>query len=446
MKIVGSTLDVLIGGLVPEDRNLIASMEVVGGNGLKIRGNYFGLDANGNDLIGGSPWGIKLNSFSGFEIGSSLPGGGNAISGFNIAGILIPVDYAINPPLMHIRGNKIGTDASGTVPVPNSVGIQSGRQNTVIGGIAPGEGNLIAFNGSGVRVSATGNPVRGNSIHSNTGLGVDLTPAGVNSNDFCDLDSGANLGQNFPVIENAVLSGSTTEISGYLATGSPMTQNYTIDFYSSPSPGSTGYGEGMTYLGSTTLSIPSTCAANAFNVVLSVQIPAGSAISATATDAAGNTSEFSQFFGSNAIIGGQVLDGLTGQPVIGVAVDLRDPTNAGFKPRFTSTDISGKFLFSNVPQGGDYVVTPAKQGYTMVPASRNYPNLSANQNDSYNATYRPSIRGIVTMLTPPIYSPALPGSDSDQGDKSRLQPPPRPVPMPVKNVTVTLTDETGATV
>ncbi len=142
------------------------------------------------------------------------------------------------------------------------------RRNVFVGGTAPGEGNLIAFNGKGVVVSGERNPVRGNSIHSNAGLGIDLTPLGVSSNDFCDLDSGSNLGQNFPVITDVTVNAGSTDIGGYLATGSPTTQNYTIDIYSSPSPDSTGHGEGMTYIGSTVLTIPSTCAANPFNVTL----------------------------------------------------------------------------------------------------------------------------------------------------------------------------------
>ncbi|QQS40629.1 MAG: carboxypeptidase regulatory-like domain-containing protein [Acidobacteriota bacterium] len=442
MQIVGRSIDILVGGNLPEHRNLIASLEVNGGEGVRIRGNYFGLDASGNDLAGGSVWGIKLNFAAGVQIGSDVPGGGNMISGFSQAGILIEGLNATNPPIINIRGNKIGTDAAGTAAVPNAVGILSFRRNVFVGGTAPGEGNLIAFNGKGVVVSGERNPVRGNSIHSNGGLGIDLTPLGVSSNDFCDLDSGGNLGQNFPVITDVAVNAGSTDIGGYLATGSPTTQNYTIDLYSSPSSDSTGHGEGMTHIGSTVLTIPSTCAANPFNVTLPVVIPAGHSVTATATDPFGNTSEFSAYFGLNANIGGRVLDGVSGEPLRGVIVTLLDQT-AGGSSRISSTDSSGKFEFSNLPQGHDYFVRPGKRGHEFSPESRSYTNLTSNQFDTYTSSVRPSIGGVVTMLTNQALSAGPPESGADQKPGSAILPPPRPVPAPVGNVTITVTDDSG---
>ena len=52
-----------------------------------------------------------------------------------------------------------------------------------IGGTASGAGNVIAYNGgAGVFLEqGYGIPIRGNSIHDNAGLGIDLGPAGVDS-------------------------------------------------------------------------------------------------------------------------------------------------------------------------------------------------------------------------------------------------------------------------
>jgi hypothetical protein len=58
--------------------------------------------------------------------------------------------------------------------------------NNIVGGAAPGAGNIIAFNGrNGVRVDGSqppvrSNTIRGNSIYSNDGLGIDLSTTSGN--------------------------------------------------------------------------------------------------------------------------------------------------------------------------------------------------------------------------------------------------------------------------
>jgi hypothetical protein len=75
-----------------------------------------------------------------------------------------------------VQGNKIGTDATGTRPIPNGVGIQTA--GTIdpdhIGGTTPGAGNTIAYNdGPGIEVDpGAADQIEGNSIYSNAGPGV----------------------------------------------------------------------------------------------------------------------------------------------------------------------------------------------------------------------------------------------------------------------------------
>src|SRR6185436_15708962 len=84
----------------------------------------------------------------------------------------------------------------------------------VIGGIAAGEANVIANNRTtAIKVvnSADGVAMRGNSIHDNGGLGIDLVdgfgPGGVTPNDPLDADTfGGNHLQNFPMIQRALRS------------------------------------------------------------------------------------------------------------------------------------------------------------------------------------------------------------------------------------------------
>ena len=59
------------------------------------------------------------------------------------------------------------------------------------------------------------NTVRGNSIHDNTFLGIDLSGDGVTPNDPLDADSGPNDLQNFPVI-TPQRGGNTTVVGGTL--------------------------------------------------------------------------------------------------------------------------------------------------------------------------------------------------------------------------------------
>src|SRR5438270_13524 len=73
----------------------------------------------------------------------------------------------------------------------------------------------------------------------------------------------------------------------------PNTQ-FLVQFFASPTADPSGYGEGQTYLGSTTVTTDGTSNA-AINATLSgVIVPSGYAVTATATDPLGNTSEFAK--------------------------------------------------------------------------------------------------------------------------------------------------------
>ena len=90
--------------------------------------------------------------------------------------------------------------------------------------------------------------ILGNSIFSNTGLGIDLGTNGVTANDSGDGDTGANNLQNFAIIDAAVILSSTQmRIDGTL--NSLANTNYRIEFFSNTTDDATGYGEGATYLG-----------------------------------------------------------------------------------------------------------------------------------------------------------------------------------------------------
>jgi len=165
-----------------------------------------------------------------------------------------------------------------------------------VGGTATGAGNIIGYNhANGVAIgfsaseNATGNSILGNSITSNSLLGIDLGFDGVTSNDSDDSDTGANNLQNYPVISSA--KSSTLKITGTLK--SIPNKQFTVEFFSSKSCDASGYGEGKSFRGRTTVSTDGSGNAS-FTFTATSSFNAGSNIKSTATDENGNTSEFSK--------------------------------------------------------------------------------------------------------------------------------------------------------
>lgn len=131
-----------------------------------VQGNLIGTDATGAAAIRNDFSGVLIEGSANNTVGGTAPGAGNVISG-NIIGVEIREPQAINNK---VQGNLIGTDAAGSVALRNvleGVFIFNGSNNT-IGGTASGAGNVISGNGgSGVSVlgsTATGNVVAGNLI------------------------------------------------------------------------------------------------------------------------------------------------------------------------------------------------------------------------------------------------------------------------------------------
>jgi hypothetical protein len=217
----------------------------------------------------------------------------NVISG-NSLGIQIRTGAAGNM----VRGNYIGTYATGVRPggAPGSppsntfsaVFIHDGAVGNTIGGTGAGEGNLIEGNGDGVRIedaTSTGNSILSNSIHHNGFLGINLGGASPTVNDALDADVGPNNLQNFPVITQAL----QTQLAGTLSS-TPNT-TFRLEFFVNTVCDGTGFGEGETFIASVSVTTDGSGAAPF--LLGGLALPAGSFAVATATDSAGNTSEFS---------------------------------------------------------------------------------------------------------------------------------------------------------
>jgi len=289
-----------IGGISPEARNILSGNgygAVVGGSsstGNLIQGNLIGTDITGTIDLGNRLDGVAVSGVNN-TVGGTTPAARNIISGNGRKGINVSYGSGIL-----VQGNFIGTDITGKLPIGNSqcgMIIFRGSGNT-IGGSNPAAGNIIShsrYSGIGILDSGTGNLVLGNSIFSNGGLGIDLAGNvfcgdGITPNDIGDPDSGSNDLQNFPVLTSAG-SGGPTIIEGTL--NSTVSSTFRLEFFSNSIPDPSGYGEGETFLGFSEVSTDSTGNVT-FKVVLPFTVIAGQHRTATATDANGNTSEFSQ--------------------------------------------------------------------------------------------------------------------------------------------------------
>jgi titin len=167
-----------------------------------------------------------------------------------------------------VRGNTIRSNRG------DGVSFYASASNNAVGGVIGGwsVGNTIAYNaGYGVYMaSGTGNTIRANAIYLNALGGIRLDP-GANNN---LLPPGITL-RNGPA---------PTTYGGTLR-GPAGT--YTIDFYVN----SAGTSQGAYFLGSLRVTVGSTGSAS---FVFSSSVPGLSDwVTATATDSAGNTSEFS---------------------------------------------------------------------------------------------------------------------------------------------------------
>jgi hypothetical protein len=290
-----------VGGADPSARNVISGngsygVYVVGtlSDGNLVQGNYIGTNASGSAAIANDV-GVFLH-IDGDETTGANVIRNNLISGNTDRGILV------NQVDQIIEGNRVGVQADGVSPLGNGgegiyVNLRSG-----VGGTGAGQANTIGFNGgAGIWLpiaSETGATFRGNSIYSNGQLAIDLggSPGGVTLNDAGDGDAGANDLQNFPVLTSVSEGAGMTQIAGTL--NSTPNATFTLDFYANSACDPSGYGEGETYIGSA--SVTTDGGGNAgFSETFTFAL-AGRAVTATATNPGGSTSEFSLCFGQDS--------------------------------------------------------------------------------------------------------------------------------------------------
>lgn len=337
-------------GIVQSDNNVIggpvlaAGNVIAGGVGLGsannclVQNNRIGTDASGM---------VASSAASGISLGGSSHNFSTATNNSVTQNIIINSIIVNSPPVPvsaavrlsrtnsnTINANLIGVGADGKTRLgsqSHGISLRDFAGSNTIGGLNPGDGNIIVFDGpnqtstdpqapAGITdAGSLGSPglnfINGNSISGNGGLGIDLAANGVTPNDAGDADGV----QNYPVLSSATFANGTVRVTGLL--NSLASTSFRVEFFGNDSADPSGYGQGQSYLGFTNVTTDGNGNAS-FDVTFPV--PASStAISSTATGPTG-TSEFSATIftkllniatranvqaGENLTIGGFIITG-----------------------------------------------------------------------------------------------------------------------------------------
>jgi hypothetical protein len=361
-----------IGGLTSASGNVISGnnvgVAIVGATAVanSVLGNEIGTDAKAVLALGNSLQGVLIQGAGANTIGGGAPGAGNVIAA-NDAGVTITDPTATGNI---VQGNFIGTDSSGTHNVGNELDgilVTNNAATNVLGGLNPAQGNIIANNfRDGVRIesdASVNNSILSDQIFGNHVLGIDLAvatdpPSGVTPNTPGGPHTGPNHLQNYPVLTLATSNlSASTSISGTL--NSTPNTNFFLQFFSNPLKDPSGFGQGRTLLGG--LNVVTDASGNApFTFIVPKTTPAGQFVSATATDATGNTSEFAADVIVQDLVGRlqfsqpsyTVIDS---NGVVTITVDRVDGSSGVVSVHYATRDLTANAETEYVPTFGTLV-------------------------------------------------------------------------------------------
>ena len=291
----------VIGGRLAGSGNIISLNYtdgiVIRGNGAsgnRVEGNTIGPSGT-QYIVGAGNYnnGIFIDNAPSNSIGGNEPLSANYISGNGWNGIFIKGDGATGNV---VRGNVIGISQTDDKFYWGNKrdGILIAASLDTIGGEALYDGNTIAYNkGCGI-FDSTGNQnlFIHNSIYLNSGLGIDLAPRGLTINDLLDEDTGANNGQNFPILDSV-----SFDPSNYVHIfGRMMSTPYStlkLEFFKSDTCHSSKFGDGENFIGSGLVVCDDNGIGN-INITFQANLTEEDYVTALARDEFGNTSEFSR--------------------------------------------------------------------------------------------------------------------------------------------------------
>lgn len=269
----------------------------------KIYGNQIGV--SGKVKAGNGLNGIRILHAGHTAIGQRgfINNFHNIIGGNAGSGILIEASAFTTIENNHIGTNSTDDNLGNEL---HGIFITDGTHSTNVGGRGVETGNTIAFNGTqralgGVVLDSTAgrrNLIDPNRIFGNAGMGIDIGAPGTTLNDFGDADEGANRLQNFPEIISRSVNTNNELVVSYRMTSAPGnsaygTEGIYIEFFRADA---TGQGEkflGFDHYtaGDYNNGSPIAKQINLGNIT-TLGINANDPLTATATDAEGNTSEF----------------------------------------------------------------------------------------------------------------------------------------------------------
>ena len=201
-----------------------------GGN--RIEGSFMGTNIAGTAALPNG-FGVGVAS-SNNTVGGTTTAARNLISGNQSFGVDIFQGLTGSPVTGNVvQGNYIGTDVTGNIAVANRGGVSIQHSaNNVIGGTAPGAGNVLSGNpGFGVLIffsEATGNLVQGNYIGTNA-AGSAIVPTGPGLPVGIFIDAPNNILGGTTAAARNVISGNTAagiDLLGSRATGNLIQGNY----------------------------------------------------------------------------------------------------------------------------------------------------------------------------------------------------------------------------
>jgi hypothetical protein len=401
----------VIKGLVINNWNI--GIHLMSSSGNAIQGNYIGLNLAGTAAANST--GIFVNSNLNL-IGGTTAAARNVISGNLVAGITLS-----DANQTTIKGNFLGANSAGTAPIPNQEGITilGSTSNSVIGGTAAADANLIIYSERGIRFKsglALGNSIRRNLFKLKSAFtGIDLEPDHRTPNDPGDADSGSNNRQNFPIITSATTNNGVTTVQGTL--NSASSSQFTIDLFSQ-NQAPTSEGSDSTYEATVSVTTDASGIAS-FQTTLPL-LPTGKLIFATATDSQGNTSEISEkrsVVPQVVSITGRLVSN-TGAPLTNVKVDLTNGATA-----VTTTDSNGNYAFNNLAGGLSYLVKPTLVNYNFSPPQSFSSSLVTNKVIDFTGTRtHGTIIGIVNQISGNQTLPVFGGTAILNGPTTRSVP------------------------
>ncbi len=275
---------ITIGGTLPGEGNLFSGNCIISpvssktalfifGDSTIVVGNKFGTDITGTDTLPNRHGSSMIINGSNNQIGGATVAERNIFAGSPVG---ISGSQGINN---RIENNYFGTDLTGTFALPNNVAISLGGDTSMV------IGNKIKYNQTGIQYgsSSSGNLVTGNEIKENATDGIWNWGIGNTFSQNAIANNGAMGILNYQSSNNGILPPVITAVSSDSVTGTALPGS-TIELFYSVSGNSNAQGDQF---------IATITADNMGNWIYSGILSAPASVTATQTDSAGNTSEFS---------------------------------------------------------------------------------------------------------------------------------------------------------